>query len=342
MTKSGEEEQRALRARDAGDYQESARLFEPLAERGSPTALLNLGWLHDSGHLGPRDTEKAISLYEKAVEADSAEAKDYLQRALIQKEEQLAWRLMESGDYAASARLLEALVERDSEWALLNLGWLHDSGHLGRRDTEKAISLYEKAVEAGSAVAKDYLRYLEENRAWSVLETGAYEKSARLFEPLAERGSVTALLNLGWMYNNGRLGPRDIEKAISFYERAARTGSASAKHYLGNALRRKGELQRARALFIEGAEQGNTPCMTMAGKMMVRGQGGVKDLQAGTAWLERAAGTGHLYARRELLRLEIEKSRSPFGKLRLWGKVVWGAFAIIPLVTRDPYSDNLR
>ncbi len=181
---------------------------------------------------------------------------------------------------------------------------------------------------------------LVEQRAWRAFEADNYEEAARLYEPLAARGSETALLNLGWMYNNGHLGPPDREKAMSLWEEAAKGGSATAKHFLGVAWKQKGDLQRARALFIEGAELGHKACMSKAGKMLVRGEGGEADSQAGVAWLVRAADSGQIFAQRELMRLEIQNSRSLLGRLWLYCKVIWNTLASIPRFIRNPYSDD--
>ena len=94
----------------------------------------------------------------------------------------------------------------------------------------------------------------EEWRAWDAMQAGAYFESARLFEPLAALGSETALLSLGWIHKEGHLGRPDLEKAISLWETAASAGSAKAKDYLGSTLKDKGDLQRARSVFLEGAE----------------------------------------------------------------------------------------
>jgi TPR repeat protein len=95
-------------------------------------------------------------------------------------------------------------------------------------------------------------------------------------------------------------------------------------------------------LFIEGAEQGNTPCMNMAGRMLVRGQGGEADGQAGVAWLTRAADSGHVYARRELFRLEGLRARSWFGRAWVYAKMVRYILSSVPRLVRNPDSDDFR
>lgn len=181
------------------------------------------------------------------------------------------------------------------------------------------------------------------HRAWRAMDAGDYEESARLFGPFAARGSETALNSLGWMYNNGHLGPRDSAKAMSLWEQALAGGSNAARVYLGRALIETGDPQRARALFLEDADQGHKPSLYWAGRMSVRGQGGERDEDAGVALLTRAAAGGHIFARRDLLRLEIRDARSWLGRLWAYCKVVSNALAVIPNIFRDPHiSDDLR
>jgi|GEM_PF-4871491 len=182
----------------------------------------------------------------------------------------------------------------------------------------------------------------EEQRAFRALDAAKYKEAARLYETLAEQGSETALLNLGWMLESGHLGQPDREKAMLLWERAANGGSLTAKYSLGRAWKEKGDLRRARALFIDGAERGHKPSMFMAGRMLVRGEGGEADCKAGEALLLRASREGHMFARRELSRLKINRARSPVVRLVLYCEMLLTSFATLPRYVRNPNSDDFR
>lgn len=295
----------------------------------------------------------------------------------LSAEEHIAWCVMEADGHKEAVQLLESLAARGSAWAQMNLGWMYQHGHLGSPDLDKAILAFKRAAIPGYADAKYFLglallekgdrdgaetafragaaegdlRYMgeltriEQERAWEALEAWNYREVARLFEPLAERGSVYALINLGWMYNRGHLGARDPKTAIALWNEAARMGSIDAKHRIARALLDNGDSPRARALFLEGAEWGHKPSIYWAGRVLVRGLGGEADRQAGVALLGRAAERGHVFARRELLRLELNDTRSVLGRLRALGKIALLILAIISRVTRDPslyFSDDYR
>lgn len=292
------EEHNAWRVMETGDYKDAARLFGPLADRGSAWAHINLGWMHQHGHLGPPDLDKAIVAFERAAIPGYTEAKYFLGLALLEK---------------------------------------------GYRD--KAQTAFRDGASEGDLRCAGEFTRIEEERAWEALEARNYREAARLFEPLAEHGSVYALINLGWIYKRGHLGARDPKKAIALWEEAVRMGSIDAKHRIARALLDNGDPPRARMLFLEGAQSGYKPSIYWAGRMLVRGQGGEADREVGVALLKRATDAGHIFANRELLRLERNNARSVLDRLRARGKIVLLILSVFRRAIRDPnlyLSDDFR
>jgi TPR repeat protein len=160
----------------------------------------------------------------------------------IHDDEQHAARALEAGNYEEAARILRSLAERNSQYALLSLGWIYETGAIGDLDKERARLYYERAAAEGSASACLYLGRLllgngedkearvafeagakldndeckyelekladrdAEQRAAQALEAGSYEEATRILRPLAERNSQYALLSLGWIYETGAIG----------------------------------------------------------------------------------------------------------------------------------------
>lgn len=293
-------------------------------------------------------------------------------------DEQLAWQAIEAGAYEEAVRLLRPLAERNSEWALLTLGWVYETGATGTQDKVAARSFYEHAASQGGATAQLCLgRFLwrdaqemearaafergaqmgddecksdlarltiaqDEEPARKAFEERAYEEAVRLLRPLAERNSENALLALGWIYETGATVAPDWEAARSCYERAAVRGSAAAYFELGRLLKRQGEEAQARAAFEAGAERGNIPSMSRLGTMMLEGRGGPTDVDAGTALLEKAAGSGHIFAQRKLLAVEGRKAKSILEKLSVMMKIAALAIKGAREVSKNPWSDKGR
>jgi uncharacterized protein len=184
--------------------------------------------------------------------------------------------------------------------------------------------------------------YIKEVDAWRAMQAGNYEKAARLYEPLAAQGSETALICLGSMYERGRLGVRDEEKAISLWEKAASAGSAPAKYRLGRLFKNKGDFSSARKWFVEGAKQNHKPSLYMGGRMLMCGQGGDVESHTGRTWMLLAADGGHVFAQRDLLRMQIRDSRSLWTRLRLYRELVRLIFSGAARYAREPYSEDFH
>jgi TPR repeat protein len=296
----------------------------------------------------------------------------------LENDEYLAGQAMQARAYGEAVRLLRPLAERNSEYALLALGWIYETGVNGAPDKDAARSFYEHAVSLGSATAHRYLGQLlfnngQELEARAVFEEGGrrgnedcesklarlndcadqksaqraleqrdFEQAVRLLRPLADRNSKWALLTLGVICERGSVGAPDWEAAREYYQRSVSAGSVAAYFELGRLLKRQGEDVEARAAFQAGAEKGNLPSISRLGRMMIEGRGGPVDVDAGTAWLKRAAEAGQLWAQAELLHIEYGSARSLSEKLAIRMRLVKLAIRGIRESARNPLSEKVR
>lgn len=301
-----------------------------------------------------------------------------MNRVSLQSDEFLAGQAIKAGAYDKAARLLRPLAERNSEYALLTLGWIYETGATGTPDKEAARSFYEHALSHGSATAYLYLGRLlwkdgQELKAQEAFERGAkldneeckselarltlwidekvaerameeqrYEEAVRLLRPLAERNSRFALRCLGFIYETGVTGAPDMKTARSYYERAASQGRADDYYALGRFLTAAGDELHARAAYQAGAERDHIPSMSKLGRMMVEGRGGPLDVTGGSAWLEKAAAKGHIFAQRTLLAIKEANARSLFERFLVKAKIAKLAFRGARALAMDADSDAAR
>lgn len=181
----------------------------------------------------------------------------------------------------------------------------------------------------------------KEVEAYRMLTSERYEDAARLFEPLAKKDSVAALLNLGWMHNTGRLGAPNKVAAVEYWMRAANKGSPEALYYLGCNKLENGDANSARDLFMKGAQLGQKSCIYRAGKMLVLGEGGFQERDRGMEMLQQAADSGHHYARRLLLGIEYRASRSIVRKIALACMMISHTFRGLPRYIKNPNTDDV-
>lgn len=266
--------------------------------------------------------------------------------AELSTEEALAKCAFDADDYEGAARLFQPLADAGSEYAIHCLGWMYAHGHVPVSNHENVIALLQNAARAGDAYVARCLRTdddcNDEKRAWDAIEAKEFQSAVSILEPLTERGSIYALITLGWIWEKGLLGAPDIGKAVSLFEQASRRGDGDAMHRLGWLWRQQGDLSAARNWFQTGAKHGHTPCMFQIARMMMRGEGGPAAPMDGHAWLLRAAEGGHAFAQRDILRQKYRESSTAIERLQLRWQLTLLFFSIFRRAVRNPYSDDFR
>jgi uncharacterized protein len=157
----------------------------------------------------------------------------------------------------------------------------------------------------------------------------------------ADKGSTSAMVELGVLYGTGSGVAKDDEQARKLFERAAQAGNprgvsnlaalggggaaadpARSRELLAKAAETNPEAQyqlgmmlaegtggekddvRARALFEKAAAQNHPGALERMGAFALEGRGGAKDKEAAKSYYERAAALGDESAKTELKRLQ--------------------------------------
>lgn len=132
---------------------------------------------------------------------------------------------MEAGNYDEAVRLLTPLAHRNSEYALLSLGWIYETGATAAPDKDAALSFYARAASRGSAAGCFDLGRL-------LLVLGEETKARSAFQAGAEKGDVPSMSELGRMLLEGRGDPSNAEEGWNWVERAAAQGHIFAQRTL--------------------------------------------------------------------------------------------------------------
>jgi uncharacterized protein len=137
----------------AKDEAQARKLFERAAEGGNPRGVTNLAALSKSGG-APADPVKARALLEKAAESNSAEAE--YQLGLM-----TADGVGGPKDDVAARALFEKAAAQDHPGALERMGAFTKDGRGGPKDSGAAKAYYEKAAALGNEDAKAALKRAE-------------------------------------------------------------------------------------------------------------------------------------------------------------------------------------
>jgi len=133
------------------DQAEARRLFERAAEAGNPRGVSNLAALSGDA---PSDPGKARVLLTKAAEANSAEAQYQLG---VMNADGVGG----PKDDAAARAWFEKAAAQNHAGALERMGAFTESGRGGSQDSAAAKAYYEKAAALGNESAKAALKRLE-------------------------------------------------------------------------------------------------------------------------------------------------------------------------------------
>ena len=112
----------------------------------------------------------------------------------------------------------------------------------------------------------------------------------------AERGSTSAMVELGVMLVTGSGVARDEAQARKLFERAAKAGNARGVTNLSALSEKEGapvDPVGARALLVKAVETNSAEAQYRLGLMMADGVGGPKDDVAARALFDKAAAQGH-------------------------------------------------
>lgn len=174
--------------------------------------------------------------------------------------------------------------------------------YAANKQMPEAIAAYRKAADKGSSSAMVELGVM--------FGTGAgvpkdQAQAHKLFERAAEAGNARGVTNLAALSGGA---PSDPIKARALLAKAAATNSAEAQYQLGlmtaDGVGGPKDDVAARALFEKAAAQGHAGAMVQMGAFVQSGRGGVQDSNAAKAYYEKAAALGNEDAKAALKRAE--------------------------------------
>lgn len=164
-------------AYEAGDYQTAYEELHPLAEEGDPLSQYYIARMYHFGEGRKEDIDKAIKWYGRSAEAGAAPAQ-------------------------------------------YRLGRIYDVED-GYKDTDRAIDWYLKAAEGGNVDAMHSLGYV-------YAENGELKHAFRWKKKAADSGSAAAQFDVGLQYEKGVGTAINPDQALAYYDRAARQGYGRA------------------------------------------------------------------------------------------------------------------
>lgn len=154
---------------------------------------------------------------------------------------------------------------------------------------------------SGPALAGDQSRFDEGVRAY---DAGDHSAAFDIWLPLAKAGDLAAQRNVAHLLRNGMGTEADPVRALFFYERAARSGLASAALNAGMMrLEREADYfnaRKAREWLTLAATAGSPIAQWELSRLLETGEGGREDPEGARLLLQQAAEAGHEEAKARL------------------------------------------
>lgn len=256
------------------------------AQRGESEAKMLLAAMYDDGKFFKKDTEEADRLYREAAAQGNPKAQ-YLLGEMLRRSGTV-------DNLTEAMKFYRLAADQGSAEAQYALGQCYADGSWHEPDMASAVKWYTLAAGQGFPPAMCAVGLIQ----LDVAENDAKVKEAAgMIQKAAEKGFVPAEYTLGQIYEQGRLGKKDIAKAVDHYLKGARGGDPESQVRLAGILSR-GEFETPVDLnesfrwYLAAARQGNVPAQCNTAAMYAAGQGTVKNLEQAAAWYKSAAERG--------------------------------------------------
>jgi TPR repeat protein len=134
------------------------------------------------------------------------------------------------------------------------------------------------------------------DEALAAFNSKDYASAAKEFTPLAEQGNAIAQHNMARLYANGLGVPKDIDKALYWYDKSTAQGYAPAEFGLGLMYSSGDGVPKdpvkAAYWWQKAADQGNAKAQHALGVIYTSGNGVAKDATQAVAWYRKAIESG--------------------------------------------------
>ncbi len=191
------------------------KLFNDAVERGNGLAMNILAKLYYEGTGIDADHDEALEYAEMGADAGFPESACIAGSIYFVRE-----------DYDSAAPHLESAAEEGYANAQFFLGRMYEDGLAVKKNTDKAIELYKKAMEGEQYSAANNLGRMYLDGDGVPMD---YTKAYHYFEKAHEAGVGMASYNLGIMYKNGFGVDKNKPAAESYFKIALLKGYEQAQ-----------------------------------------------------------------------------------------------------------------
>lgn len=276
--------------------------LQKAVQKGNGEALGLLADIYLSGDGTKKDVIKAVDYYKKAIEKGNTKAYVSLAEIYTEGADGIAKDLNKATEYYQ----LAAINGDDKALYILAKAAYEEQNY------DKALKLLENTENADGQFLLG-----EMYRQGLGVEKNQY-LAAEWYEKAAEQRKEDAYFYVGYAYQNGYLGKRyeyinskivnyyNYNKAIEWYEKAAKNGSVAAQNNLANIYNGDGEnnynknITKALNWYQKAADQGLDKAQYRLGLLYRNGEGTKRDYQKAMKLFNQSAEQGYVWSMVEI------------------------------------------
>lgn len=165
------------------------------------------------------------------------------------------------------------------------------------RDDDKAENLFQRAIEADPSMGSRIAGLYDSAHSDRPRDL---KKAILWYEQAAEREDGNSLFRLGYLYHYGEGVPIDLEKAFDYFSKAAAAGDVSAHNTVGDMYSsgkgRPVNYELARKHYLLAAGCGDEFAMQSLGEIYAMGLGTERNQGEALRWFAKAMQAGELQA----------------------------------------------
>ena len=276
------------------EVSEAKNLFEKAMDKGNDYAPYRLGLAYERAEFGgERDFAKALELYELAASRGNVlgmEAAGHYYRLDYVNEDE--------GNAAKAIEYFNKAIERNSNYARVELALCYETGQGLEKDFAKAFELYAQAAEAGYPFANLKMGYYYEDGL--IGESKDLVKAFENFKIASDADLAEATYNIGRFYRYSIGIPENPEEAIKNFEAASAQGEGQAMIEMGLVYEYEYggyefDAQKAMDYMQGAAEQGYSYAQYKVGYYHYYGLI-EQDIAKGFEWFQKSYERGYPYA----------------------------------------------
>ena len=276
------------------DFTEAISWYQMASDSGNVDGTCALGYFYLTGTGVDQDLDKALELFDSAIEGGSVNAYVGKARVLLAQLDMSEEEESDSDSDTATKTNEDVSDEAEAEEDLIP------------EEQKEIYNLFYKAQIAGDVDGSYYLAYSYENgigiaqdykKAFDYYSRTAKSDSTDLADQYAKNKANTAL---ALFYINGYGVDVDTEKAIEYLTTASDNGYAKASYYLGqvyeNGLGVDKSYEQALEYYLIAADLDYAPALNQIGYMYYNGYGVDVDFASAVYYQKLAALQGYAIA----------------------------------------------